>query len=82
MNEKILIADDDVRINELLCEDFSQEGYEVLAVYDGEMLIETMEKVHMSDYSGRDDAGHGWMGDPGLCKKAFQCEGTDAYGFE
>ena len=46
MNEKILIADDDVRINELLCEDFSQEGYEVLAVYDGEMLIETMEKVH------------------------------------
>lgn len=46
MSDKILIADDDLRINELLCEDFSQEGYEVLSVYDGEMLIETMEKVH------------------------------------
>lgn len=45
MNEKILIADDDIRINELLREDFSQEGYEVLSVYDGEMLIKTMEKV-------------------------------------
>lgn len=45
MNGKILIADDDVRINELLCEDFTQEGYEVLSVYEGESLIETMEKV-------------------------------------
>lgn len=45
MNEKILIADDDARINELLCEDFSQEGYEVIPVYDGGMLIEVMEKV-------------------------------------
>ncbi|HCT90548.1 MAG TPA: hypothetical protein DF613_04065, partial [Lachnospiraceae bacterium] len=46
MNDKILIADDDVRINELLCEDFSQEGYEVISVYDGGMLIEMMEKVN------------------------------------
>lgn len=45
MSEKILVADDDVRINELLCEDFTQEGYEVIPVYDGGMLIEVMEKV-------------------------------------
>lgn len=44
MAEKILIADDDERINELLQEIFSMEGYEVCAAYDGEETIRILEK--------------------------------------
>ena len=39
MGNKILIADDDSRINELLQEIFMTEGYEVIAAYDGEEAI-------------------------------------------
>ena len=40
MADKILIADDDDRINELLQEIFTMEGYEVEAAYDGEEAVE------------------------------------------
>lgn len=44
MSEKILIADDDDRINELLQEIFEMEGYEVRAAYDGEEAIRILEE--------------------------------------
>ena len=44
MADKILIADDDDRINELLQEIFTMEGYEVEAAYDGEEAIHILEK--------------------------------------
>ena len=44
MADKILIADDDDRINELLQEIFTMEGYEVEAAYDGEEAIHILKK--------------------------------------
>lgn len=44
MGNKILIADDDSRINELLQEIFTTEGYEVIAAYDGEEAIRCLEE--------------------------------------
>lgn len=44
MSERILIADDDIRINELLQEIYEMEGYEVLSAEDGEKALEILEK--------------------------------------
>lgn len=40
----ILVVDDDIRINELLCDIFSTEGYEVLSSFDGERALKKLEK--------------------------------------
>ena len=40
----ILVVDDDIRINELLCDIFSTEGYEVLSAFDGERALKKLEK--------------------------------------
>lgn len=44
MSERILIADDDQRINELLQEIYEMEGYEVLSAEDGEKALAILEK--------------------------------------
>ena len=44
MSGKILIADDDERLNELLQEIFSMEGYETVPVYNGTEVIREIEK--------------------------------------
>ncbi len=44
MEGRILIADDDNRVNELLQEIFTMEGYEVLAAYDGEEALRLLER--------------------------------------
>lgn len=44
MSGRILIADDDIRINELLQEIYEMEGYEVLAAEDGETALEILER--------------------------------------
>lgn len=44
MNGKILIADDDNRVNELLRDIYEMEGYEVLCAYDGEEALGILEK--------------------------------------
>jgi len=41
---KILVVDDDKNINELLCDIFSTEGYEVLSAFDGERALKKLEK--------------------------------------
>ena len=43
MKKKILIVDDDKRINELLKDIFTLEGYEVLCAFDGEEAIKAVE---------------------------------------
>ena len=40
----ILVVDDDIRINELLCDIFSVEGYETISAYDGEQALKKLEK--------------------------------------
>ena len=40
----ILVVDDDIRINELLCDIFSVEGYETISAYDGEPALKKLEK--------------------------------------
>lgn len=40
----ILIVDDDVRINELLTDIFTMEGYETLNAFDGEQALKIIEK--------------------------------------
>lgn len=40
----ILVVDDDIRINELLCEIFSTEGYETIPAFDGEQALKKLEK--------------------------------------
>ena len=42
---KILVVDDDRRINELLEDIFTMEGFEVLRAYDGEEAIEILDNV-------------------------------------
>ena len=42
---KILVVDDDRRINELLVDIFSMEGFDVISAYDGEEAIEILDKV-------------------------------------
>ena len=42
---KILVVDDDRRINELLVDIFSMEGFDVMSAYDGEEAIEILDKV-------------------------------------
>ena len=44
MEGRILIADDDNRVNELLQEIFTMEGYEVLAAYDGEEALRLLDR--------------------------------------
>lgn len=44
MSKKILIADDDNRVNELLQDIYEMEGYEVLTAYDGEEALAILEK--------------------------------------
>lgn len=44
MNGRILIADDDNRVNELLQDIYEMEGYEVLCAYDGEQALAILEK--------------------------------------
>lgn len=44
MSGKILIADDDIRINELLQDIFEMEGYDVFIAYDGEEAIRILEQ--------------------------------------
>ena len=42
---KILIVDDDKRINELLEDIFTMEGFDVLKAFDGEEAIEIMDNI-------------------------------------
>ena len=42
---KILVVDDDRRINELLVDIFSMEGFDVMSAYDGEEAIEILDKI-------------------------------------
>ena len=42
---KILIVDDDRRINELLEDIFTMEGYDVLKAFDGEEAIEILDNI-------------------------------------
>lgn len=42
---KILVVDDDKRINELMVEIFTMEGYDVLNAFDGDEAIEILDKV-------------------------------------
>ena len=44
MKGKILIADDDIRINELLQDIFIMEGYEVVSALDGEQALQILER--------------------------------------
>lgn len=44
MRNTILVVDDDRRINELLCDIFEIEGYEVIPTYNGEEAIKILEK--------------------------------------
>ena len=46
---KILVVDDDRRINELLEDIFTMEGFEVLRAYDGEEAIEILDNVEDID---------------------------------
>ncbi|MBQ3136027.1 MAG: response regulator transcription factor [Clostridia bacterium] len=43
MKRKILVVDDDKRINELLKDIFSIEGYDVICAFDGEQAIRILE---------------------------------------
>ena len=40
----VLIVDDDIRINELLTDIFSMEGYETYSAFDGEQALKIIEK--------------------------------------
>ena len=40
----ILVVDDDIRINELLTDIFSMEGYETYSAFDGEQALKIIEK--------------------------------------
>lgn len=40
----ILIADDDIRVNELLQEIFAMEGFRVLAAFDGDEVLRVLEQ--------------------------------------
>ncbi len=42
---KILIVDDDKRINELMVDIFTMEGFEAVYAFDGEQAIEVLEKI-------------------------------------
>ena len=42
---KILVVDDDLRINELLEDIFTMEGFEVLRAFDGEEAIEILDNI-------------------------------------
>lgn len=42
---KILVVDDDRRINELMVDIFTMEGFDVLAAFDGDEAIEILDKV-------------------------------------
>jgi len=44
VREKILIADDDDKLNELLQDIFDMEGYTVLTAYNGQEAIEQLQK--------------------------------------
>lgn len=44
MGAKILIADDDARINDLLCEIFQMEGYETISAKTGTQVINYLEQ--------------------------------------
>lgn len=43
MNNRILIVDDDKKINDLLVDIFTMEGYETVSAYDGEEAIKVLE---------------------------------------
>ncbi len=43
MNNRILIVDDDKKINDLLVDIFTVEGYETVSAYDGEEAIKILE---------------------------------------
>ena len=40
----ILVVDDDIRINELLTDIFTMEGYETYSAFDGEQALKIIEK--------------------------------------
>ena len=44
MNKKILIVDDDKRINGLLKDIFTLEGYEVICAYDGDEALKILDR--------------------------------------
>lgn len=46
---KILVVDDDIRINELLEDIFTMEGFEVLRAFDGDEAIEILDNVENID---------------------------------
>lgn len=46
---KILVVDDDRRINELMVDIFTMEGFDVLFAFDGEEAIEILDKVEDID---------------------------------
>lgn len=43
--DKILVVDDDKRINELMVDIFTMEGFNVLSAFDGEQAIEILNNV-------------------------------------
>lgn len=43
MSAKILVVDDDIRINELLCEIFLMEGFDIVSAFDGESAISLLD---------------------------------------
>lgn len=45
MKQKILVVDDDKRINDLLRDIFTIEGYEVISAFDGEEAIDIIESA-------------------------------------
>jgi DNA-binding response OmpR family regulator len=45
VKEKILIADDDERLNQMLRDIFEMENYQVLAAYDGHEVISYLQKI-------------------------------------
>ena len=40
----ILVVDDDIRINELLVDIFTSDGYDTLCAFDGEQALKMIEK--------------------------------------
>ncbi|MCD8050613.1 MAG: response regulator transcription factor [Clostridiales bacterium] len=49
MTGKVLIADDDVRVNELLQDIFTMEGYQVSTAYNGREVLEQLAADNMID---------------------------------
>lgn len=49
LNGKILIVDDDIKINELLVDIFDLENYETVSAYNGQEALDILEKDRQFD---------------------------------